>query len=86
MTESFKQGAINDRRAALVSACLFWQTDMSVLPPEASQRAIHTVLRTADVFLQWLKDGSTPEYGTVTSGLVRIEAEQQVGLGGGQAT
>jgi hypothetical protein len=82
MTESLRQSAINDRRTALVSACLFWQTDMSMLPPEANARARQIVLSTADVFLQWLKDGSTPE--TVTSGLVRIEAEQQVGLGGGQ--
>jgi hypothetical protein len=84
MTESLRQSAINDRRTALVSACLFCQVDMRELPPEANARARQIVLSTADVFLQWLKDGSTPEYETVTSGLVRIEAEQQVGLGGGQ--
>jgi hypothetical protein len=77
VSESFKQSAINDRRTALVSACLFCQVDMRELPPEANARARQVVLRTADVFLQWLKDGSTPEYETV-------EAEQQVGLGGGQ--
>jgi hypothetical protein len=75
---------MSDRRTALVSACLFYQVDMLELPPEANERVRQIVLRTADVFLQWLKDGSTPEYETVTSGFVRIEAEQQVGQGGGQ--